>query len=200
MGIAVVAWGSLVWCPGSLQMQTRWRRDGPRLPLEFARISKDGRLTIVIHSGSKEQQTFWCLSALASLDEVRDNLRERERAKPADIHYLVRNGNSTPCIPQDVIRTMHAWLGLHSDLSAVVWTGLSSNWEEKRGKEFSVADAVAYLVELESKRDTATTTFERAREYVRNAPPEVQTEVRKQLQARGRAWQDAILSPILFEG
>jgi hypothetical protein len=59
MQIAIVGWGSLIWCPGSLQIKSGWHRDGPPLPVEFARISGDGRLTLVIHPGSKEQQTLW---------------------------------------------------------------------------------------------------------------------------------------------
>lgn len=32
MKIAVIAWGSLIWCPGSLQIGSWWHKDGPVLP------------------------------------------------------------------------------------------------------------------------------------------------------------------------
>src|SRR5437773_2470240 len=98
MNIAVVAWGSLIWCPGSLRMKTRWRQDGPQLPLEFARISQDGRLTLVILPDSEDQLTYWTVSELATLDEARRNVRERENAKLTDIHYVVR-------VPSDRLET-----------------------------------------------------------------------------------------------
>jgi hypothetical protein len=49
--IAVIGWGSLIWCPGILRTKSRWHSDGPALPIEFARISGDNRLSLVIHPG-----------------------------------------------------------------------------------------------------------------------------------------------------
>lgn len=49
MAIAILGWGSLIWCPGNLRIRGPWRHDGPVLPIEFARISADGRLTLVVH-------------------------------------------------------------------------------------------------------------------------------------------------------
>jgi hypothetical protein len=45
MRIACVGWGSLVWDPRDLPVKGAWRPDGPRLPIEFARQSDNGRLT-----------------------------------------------------------------------------------------------------------------------------------------------------------
>lgn len=98
MNIAILGWGSLIWCPGSLRIKTRWRLDGPRLPIEFARISRDGRLTLVIHPSSDDQPTYWAVSELTTLDAARKNLRERESAGLADIHYLLRNGQAQEAV------------------------------------------------------------------------------------------------------
>jgi len=46
--IAVIAWGSLVWDKRSLRIADKFECTGPRLPIEFCRISGDGRLTLVI--------------------------------------------------------------------------------------------------------------------------------------------------------
>jgi hypothetical protein len=74
MQIAVIGWGSLIWCPGSLQIKSRWHSDGPALPIEFARISNDKRLTLVIQPGSPDQRTYWALSEFDDLKAARANL------------------------------------------------------------------------------------------------------------------------------
>jgi hypothetical protein len=80
MQIAIIGWGSLIWCPGSLQMKSLWHRDGPILPIEYARISSGDRLTLVIHPGSRNQHTLWTLAA----SEYLDTARELSRVKPID--------------------------------------------------------------------------------------------------------------------
>ena len=44
----VLAWGSLVWDPRDLQTAAKFTANGPLLPIEFCRISDDGRLTLAI--------------------------------------------------------------------------------------------------------------------------------------------------------
>ena len=44
----VLAWGSLVWDPRELKTAVKFTPDGPLLPIEFCRISADGRLTLAI--------------------------------------------------------------------------------------------------------------------------------------------------------
>ena len=45
---AILAWGSLVWDPRDLQTVAEFAPNGPLLPIEFCRISADGRLTLAI--------------------------------------------------------------------------------------------------------------------------------------------------------
>lgn len=61
--IAILGWGSLLWRPESLAMTSAWNPDGPLLPLEFARLSGNNTLTLVIHPASPPQQTYWVTSA-----------------------------------------------------------------------------------------------------------------------------------------
>jgi hypothetical protein len=195
MNIAIVGWGSLIWRPGGLRIKTRWRLDGPKLPIEFARISRDRRLTLVIHPGSKDQPTYWAVIEFRKLDEARGNLRERENAKNLkDIHYLTRNGDTAVGIRPEVMERVKDWLAIHEDLQAVIWTGLPSNWKEKRKRDFIPEDAVNYLRELEAAKDQA---FGRAREYVTHTPRQIQTSVRKAMRTYG--WEDVELPSILFE-
>lgn len=190
MDIAVIGWGSLIWCPGSLRIKTKWRKDGPMLPIEFARKSDDGRLTLVIHPGSSRQRTYWAISEETGLGKARANLKEREGCPPNKIHYYPL-AEGAPSISPEVSETMHVWLSDHRDVDAVIWTGLTANWE------FSVDNAAGYLEKLEAEHKTAEMKLKRAKEYLINAPPSIQTEVRARMQEKG--WVDAPLAKVLFE-
>jgi hypothetical protein len=197
MQIAVIGWGSLIWCPGSLRIKTRWRPDGPALPIEFARISRDGRLTLVIHPGSPELRTYWAISEFPTLIEARENLTTREGADLKDIHSATAQDPKEAATSEAAAR-ITVWLKNQEDLQAAIWTGLSSNWNHRRGRPFTPEDAAEYLRELEEAKDQATAAYERAREYMRNAPPQTQTRVRKMMQ-RKKGWEDAALPAVLFE-
>ncbi len=196
MEIAVIGWGSLIWCPGSLRIRTKWRADGPVLPIEFARVSDDRRLTLVIHPGSAPQQTYWALSELVELEAARRNLKEREGCSFAAVHYFSL-GNASPSLPSAVIAELESWLPKHRDVEAAVWTGLTTNWCEEFQRDFSPDDAVRHLEGLAADRTQARVAYERAREYIQNAPPSIQTEVRRLMRQKG--WTDAKLSDLLFE-
>lgn len=197
VNIAVIGWGSLIWCPGSLRIRTRWHRDGPRLPIEFARISEDGRLTLVIHEheGCEEQTTYWALSEHDNLRQALDNLREREGCSATHIASMETNDEGG----QDKVRgKIREWLKLKREVGAVVWTNLPTNWQVKRGHAFTCEDAVRYLEELERRRQEAADCLKRAREYIRNAPDQIQPEVRKRICTR-TDWTDNKLAEALFE-
>ena len=195
--IAVLGWGSLIWCPGGLRIRTLWRPDGPRLPIEFARISQDDRLTLVIHPASPDQPTYWALSELTTLNDARENLKSREKSKSSDIHHVLRDGSASDGASQQTIRTITEWIAQRPAVAAVVWTGLPSNWQEKRGRAFSEEDAIGFLSDLEAARDRAKAAYERAREYLTNTPSVVDTPLRQAMRARG--WRDIQLSSTLFE-
>lgn len=48
MTIVCLCWGSLIWDAGELPVCSAWHADGPALPIEFARESADGRITLVV--------------------------------------------------------------------------------------------------------------------------------------------------------
>ncbi len=170
--------------------------EGPALPIEFARISDDGRLTLVIHPNSAPQQTYWALSEFTDLDAARRNLNEREGCPLGKIRSFPV-GRDEEAIPRTAAAELESWLTKHEDIEAVIWTGLTTNWNEKFERKFSTDDAVRYLEKLDAERKQTRLTYERAREYVRNAPPLIQTEVRAKMREKG--WTDAKLSDVLFE-
>lgn len=65
MRIAVLGWGSLVWCPSELDISTGWR-EGPALPIEFARESKGSRVTLVlVPEYPCKSRVFWLCRHMA---------------------------------------------------------------------------------------------------------------------------------------
>ncbi|MDH5422480.1 MAG: hypothetical protein OEY55_11810 [Acidimicrobiia bacterium] len=89
MRIAVLGWGSLVWDPhgrtGSplkVRPGSEWSATGPKLPVEFARIAENGRLTLIIVPGYEiVSRTSWILSAESDLEKAALNLADREVIK-----------------------------------------------------------------------------------------------------------------------
>ena len=51
--------GFIDWNPGNLKIKDqKQKEDGPKLLVEFARISQDGRLTLVLYSESEPVQVL----------------------------------------------------------------------------------------------------------------------------------------------
>ncbi len=180
MRTAVLAWGSLVWAPrnryGELVMAGDWQEDGPRLPIEFARISSDRRLTLVIVPGYPHlTRTHWTVSAFEDLDAARANLARRETNAPIGrIHGVGPDGPlGDPAAA--TVEAVGGWLAERPYLDAAVWTGLGPG--PRWGAEgWSLDAAVAHVAGLVGEER------DRALEYVRNAPRSVDTPVRRALQ------------------
>jgi hypothetical protein len=184
----VLAWGSLVWDPGALQTAGKFTADGPLLPIEFCRVSDDGRLTLAIdESFGALCKTYSAPSALEDLDAARDDLCLREGMADARTVGFVEPASgrqsdfAVESHPQ-VVATIAAWTeSLGYD--ATIWTALASNFDAwgKGGEPFSVSAALQYLETLEEE-DPAK--FAQALAYIRKAPPEVETPVREEVAKR----------------
>ena len=184
----VLAWGSLVWDPRDLQIAGKFTANGPLLPIEFCRISADGRLTLAIdESFGALCKTYSAPSALQSLDAARDNLCEREGMADARAIGFVEPASgrqsdfALESHPQ-VVATIGAWAEA-AGYDAAIWSALASNFNDwgKGGEPFSVSAALQYLEALEGE-DSAK--FAQALAYIRKAPPEVETPVREEVARR----------------
>ena len=80
MKIACLGWGSLIWDPRDLPAQ-EWQNDGPRLPIEFSRVSKDGRVTLVVDVAGRSVPTLWTLLATENLESGIAQLAAREQVQ-----------------------------------------------------------------------------------------------------------------------
>ena len=186
--IAVLGWGSLVWGPRDLRAAAPFAPNGPLLPIEFCRISGDGRLTLVINETfGAVCTTYSAPSAIENLDAAIENLRVREGMRNARRVGFVELGSGKQSgiamqRHRKAVATIAAW-AQSNGYDAAIWTALASNFEEhdKAGEPFSVTAAIRYLEEL-GKPDAAK--FELALAYIRNAPIEVETPVRDKVNKR----------------
>src|SRR5262249_25627141 len=150
--------------------------DGPRLPIEFCRISetRSGALTLVIDSKSGcETTAAWCLSKRAHTEDVIADLRCREGTTVQNIGHL--HANTPPSQPEGIERVILAW-AKEKEIDAVVWTALHTNFEEKTKRPFSIEHAIAHI------RSLSVDGKVKAAEYVWRAPDFVHTPLRAALQ------------------
>src|SRR5690348_7606352 len=89
MTIAILGWGSLIWNPRDLPISGKWQQNGPILPIEFSRISDNGRLTLVIdeHYGV-DVSTCYTLSPRPTLSEAVTDLQRREGCPVENIGFV----------------------------------------------------------------------------------------------------------------
>ncbi len=193
--IAILAWGSLLWEKGNLALGTGWVPGGPELPLEFSRVSasRDGALTLVIDpKNGVDNPTYFAVSTHQNLDKAIRNLRGREGTGARFIGYVHRrSGQSRSRIPRAASRNIRAWAG-KNNFDAVIWTDLPFNFDDVDKATFSDVDephikftvdhAQIYLHRLQARG------AEKAREYIKKAPPEIETALRKRM--RGDPWLD----------
>ncbi len=177
MKIAVLAWGSLLWSPRELKIDSSpWLSDGPELPIEFSRIASDGRLTLVIDPKFDDVPTFWHLMEADNLEEARKNLQSREGADTIEeIGFVAGNNYQIRKDIEFLKSKIKAWLDT-KNLDAVIWTDLTPKFYEKTGVEFSLENALDYLSSLSGQ------TLERAREYIIKTPPQTRTKYRLELE------------------
>ena len=194
MKITILAWGSLVWSRRDIAVVGDFEPNGPRLPIEFSRVSGDGRLTLVIDEAfGSPCATYSAVSAFDDLDAAIGNLwvcENKQGAKtPADLRGQKTVGfvDLTTGAGSAIARDRHAaanetiktWV-IESGYNAAIWTSLRNNFHEpdKANEQFSVEAAIQYLDRVDK------VTFARGLHYVWNAPPEVQTPVRAAVNIR----------------
>lgn len=165
--IACLGWGSLIWNPDGLPVG-EWQEDGPELPLEFARLSGGGRVTLVVMPNGPRVSVLWTLLNVSSLEHGAAALRVREGTKLEWIGHWPSDGHDR------YSAGIGAWARA-KNLDGVVWTALPPTWGDENGRIPTEVEVTNYLSAL---------TAEEAREpfkYIRNAPPQIRTPYREAL-------------------
>jgi hypothetical protein len=171
MKIACLGWGSLVWNPADLPIAGGWRPDGPALPVEFTRQSKDGRMTLVITDGAMPQTVFWSELNARSPDEARKALGAREGVPKANTPSSIGLWESG-VLPSDAVTRAIADWAAAAKLDGVVWTALPPKFGDKAITP-TADQVIAYLAGLQGEPRRL------AEEYVRRAPSQIATAYRR---------------------
>jgi hypothetical protein len=178
--IACIGWGSLIWDMRHLDVDGNWRADGPLLPVEFARQSRDGRITLVIVQGFAPVPTLWSSFNTRDVARACESLRQREgvpRSRAGDLIAQWRRGESSASEPD---ATISAWAS-GKNLDAAVWTNLRPKFAETDGRVPTEDQVVAYLRTLDGQARAA------AEEYVKRTPPQIATAYRGAIE-RALGW------------
>jgi hypothetical protein len=176
--IACLGWGSLIWDPRELALRNNspdaWLKDGPRLPVEFARESSGGRITLVIVPDGKPVRVLWNEMVGHDLDTARRSLLQREGTGPIGVWPSGSNGYFPYAY------RIGRW-AKSKGIDAVIWAALHPKFDENCGKVPTVDEVLAYLGALTGgRRDSAE-------RYVRRTPVQIRTLYRTKIE-RSLGW------------
>ena len=170
--IACLGWGSLVWDPRNLPIQRYWFNDGPLMPVEFARQSADGRITLVISPATRPVRSLWALMDSDCLEDAIKQLKRREGAvNPEHIGNWSKGQDSPAENPK-----LSEWARARN-LDSVIWTKLPPNFDDGDNGKPHVEDVLRYLRELTG------TARDAAERYIRRAPRQIDTAYRRRIEA-----------------
>ncbi len=144
--IVYLGWGSLLYNHKNLKIDN-WTQTEITAPLEYSRISQDGRLTLVIDDANGTKNKLWMApTKYKNIDLAINALKLRENTLKSGISYVnlprkkYRIHNTPPKITQEIVM----W-ALKENIDVVIWTDLPSNWSAIRQNKYSTADAINYF-------------------------------------------------------
>ncbi len=174
--INILAWGSLIQTPGKelKKYLDGWEKDGPLLPIEFARKSDDGRLTLVIYDQyiseqKKWIQTYWSSLNIDTKNEAIEILRRREKCSKEKIGSL--SVDNTNFNKNSIEFHINKWAAAKK-IQAVIWTNLPSNFTNDKS-------ILSYARSLKDNE-----IFLKAKEYIcEKTPPQTKTPLRRTIES-----------------
>lgn len=182
MNIAYLGWGSLVWKKRvkkreSLKIVGSWEQDGPFLPIELARISSDGTITLVLHPDAQDVQTFWVKAITTDIETAIQDLTVREGTTRDNIGFdCIPNSTRRCTLIPTICEGIEQW-AKHKELDAVVWTDLPSNFKEVTKMDLNEENAVKYVFSLPPE------ILRLAKIYIRKASKQIDSDIPKRLKA-----------------
>ena len=169
MKIACLGWGALVWDPQDLPVEA-WHRDGPPMQLEFARLSDEGWLTMVLVPRADRAQCLWAPMRADSLAEARAALAAREGIQADSIEREV--GYWSNEVESQFLhgKVVGDW-AIQKGIEAVVWNALPPR------RVPTSEHAVSTLRSLSGEQ------LRRAEETIRQTHRQIDTPYRRRIEA-----------------
>lgn len=174
MDIAIIGWGSLLHNNKALNISGDWKFDGPRLPLEFAYISKNKSLTLTINPVSPSIQTPWGLASFDSLNSAISSVASQLRVDVEEIGCFSKEKSGSKKMTPYMENEMLNWL-VEKNLDKVLWLNRRTNFQEVTGSEFSLDNAIDYVIGL-GKNEALE-----MEENVISTPEQIETPLRDRL-------------------
>ena len=187
---AILGWGSLIWDLDNIApyVERPWRmRAGPRLPMEFTRVSPKRKMGLVVCLDADFGvgcATHAILSIRRDIAAVAADLAARERAPLSLIGRVCVASGEKHGATAPVVEAVADWC-IGEDLAGAVWTDLPSNFAEYFGEPFTIARALRHLRSLRGE------SLDEAVRYIENAPPDTDTPLRRHL-AGDDWWQGEV--------
>lgn len=172
MIIACLGWGSLIWDQRGLPVQGSWLKNGPFLPIEFARQSNDDRITLVCVPGFKLVQSLWAILIPTNLSTAREALRIREGISSKNLDDDIGVWAKNQIKPHSNISANIGRWASSLNLDAVIWTNLPPKFQGENGRIPAVEEVISHLSNLNGQKR------EKAERYIRMTPRQIQTNYR----------------------
>lgn len=188
MKYAIIGWGSLIWDLDDLAHKVAgdWLNSaGPRLPLEFSRISPkrlNSLVVVVDAENGSPCPTHVIASQATTIDQVIVDLAARERTTATGIGAVCLSSGHSQASDPRVADQVAAWCQ-EAGWTGAAWTDLPINFETETGTAFALDAAVAYL------RTLTGASLAEALRYINSAPAATDTPLRRRL--AGDPWWQA---------
>jgi hypothetical protein len=181
--VACLGWGSLTYAPGSLRMEGKWKEDGPRLPVEFARQSIGNKITLVLCPNVRCVTSLWTWLDVYDLPSAEENLGLREYPKAS--HAWVEENIGVWSADEQISRgretdAVGRWAKAR-EIDGVVWTNLPCKFGGVANVMPTAQQVLQHLRSLVGSERAA------AEAYVRKTPLQIDTEYRQML-AKELGW------------
>jgi hypothetical protein len=169
--IAIIGFGSLLFNHKGLSIGP-FRKNGPYFPLEFSRISRDGRLTVAIDwRNGTYNQTYYAISKHNDLDKVIAEFQKREKIKDKflnvqigiwDIKNNLFNYGASK-FPAPMFDQIGLW-AKKNKIDAIVFSALAPKFKDKLKIPYTNESAFLYLNTLKPALK------KKAIQYIKNVP------------------------------
>lgn len=169
-----LGWGSLVWDSRELPLASDWIHDGPSVPVEFARQSQDGRITLVVSRNTKPIPVFSAKLRADSIEGARQLLAAREGVSKKYLKQSIGWWSLSEVSEHAESSSVGTW-AKEKRLAGVVWTALKPRFDGAL-KMPSSQEVIKYLNGLGGK------DRQRAKDYVCRTPPEIRTVYRDEIE------------------